>query len=81
MTGVDFRCSEQRRLAQALLHKRMVRFLLLSPPCTIFSTLQKMWNYRKWSQQVLDKKQGGAYDVKVQEAGMQKGEEKFAKGG
>lgn len=47
LSGWDFRQECQRKLSIELLRKLDVQFLVLSPPCTIFSELQRLWNIKK----------------------------------
>ena len=51
LTGWDFRKQDRRQLSIALLAAWQVFMLILSPPCTAFSQLQRMWNFKKMSAQ------------------------------
>jgi hypothetical protein len=56
LTGWDFRDEGLRSLSIKLLTVLNVVFLILSPPCTIFSELQRLWNIKKMSKETFDKK-------------------------
>ena len=47
LTRWDFRCRAHRTLAEQLLSALQVMFLLVCPPCTIFSDLMRLWNIRR----------------------------------
>ena len=49
LTGWDLMCSHVRALARQLLETFAVQVLILSPPCTAFSQLQALWNYKRMS--------------------------------
>ena len=49
-TGWDFRLPSMRALGNQLLTILMIHFLILSPPCTVFSELQRLWNIKRISQ-------------------------------
>ena len=62
ITGWNFQLEELQRLSIFLLGALHIRFLLLCPPCTVFSELQRLWNIkrmdpaafrRKWEEGVL----------------------------
>ena len=48
-TGWDFRRAELRSLSLELLSSCKVQMLFLSPPCTVFSSLQNLWNKKRCS--------------------------------
>lgn len=48
-TGWDFHQEATRDLSIRILDVFLVMFLMLSPPCTAFSRLMHMWNYKKMS--------------------------------
>jgi len=54
LTGWDFRESRLRRLSVDLLIQLRITFVMLCPPCTIFSVLQRVWNFKYWTQEVID---------------------------
>ena len=47
LTGWDFRVPEYRQVSLDLLSQVAIYMLILSPPCTVFSSLMQMWNYKK----------------------------------
>ena len=49
LTSWDFRDANIRLLCLDLLNKIMVLFVMLCPPCTVFSILQRLWNFKKMS--------------------------------
>ena len=49
LTGWDLMDSCVRALARQLLEIMAVQVLILSPPCTAFSQLQALWNYKRMS--------------------------------
>ena len=53
MTGWDFTYEHCRTCSLELLDRLEVWFLSVSPPCTMFSILQRMFNFRRWSESVL----------------------------
>ena len=56
LTGWNFDLAELRTLSFQILHALPVAFLYLSPPCTMFSSLQTMWNKHRMSQAVWDRR-------------------------
>lgn len=50
-----------RKLAEKLLHHAAPRFLMLSPPCTYFSPLMQMWNFKKMHRLVKEAKKKSAF--------------------
>ena len=55
-TGWNFDSEELRSLSMTLLARMQVDFLMLSPPCTAFSSLNRMWNYPKMPPQKVEEK-------------------------
>ena len=49
--GWDLSIDWVQHLALALVDKLEVQMLMLSPPCTAFSPLQELWNFKRMSQQ------------------------------
>ena len=49
ITGWDFEVPEIATLTLLLLTQLHIWFLMTSPPCTAFSALQRLWNYKKIS--------------------------------
>ena len=49
-TGWDFRLPSMRTLSMQLLSILQIHFLIMSPPCTVFSELQRLWNIKRISQ-------------------------------
>lgn len=47
LSGWDFKDSRLRELSVVLLTQLCIIFLVLSPPCTIFSELQRLWNFKR----------------------------------
>ena len=56
ITGWDFQNSELRCLSLDLLATLCIGFVILSPPCTIFSELQRLFNFKKMSQAMIASK-------------------------
>ena len=56
LTGWGFAISACRELALQMLIKLDVLFAMMSPPCTAFSILQRMWNYKKMDPKVVKAK-------------------------
>lgn len=56
ITGWDFELPHIRQLSFNLLAQLQIVFLMLSPPCTIFSQLQRLWNFKKMSKVVMEAK-------------------------
>ena len=52
LTGWDFDDESLRSLTFRLLELGVIAFLYLSPPCTMFSELQRLWNRRRISPQI-----------------------------
>ena len=46
-TGWDFNVQHLRQLSVELLCKLSIGIVILSPPCTAFSELQRLWNYKR----------------------------------
>ena len=46
-TGWDLASKLQSELALDALTSRQIKFLMLSPPCTMFSALQELWNIKR----------------------------------
>ena len=46
-TGVDFLLRQTYQDSLDALTQRQVQFLMLSPPCTMFSALQALWNFKR----------------------------------
>ena len=53
VTGWNFLSPEDRRLSLEALDKRHIKFIMLSPPCTMFSALQRLWNFKHMNPQVV----------------------------
>ena len=72
LTGWDFQRSNLRSLSLELLAWFNILFLILSPPCTIFSELQRLWNIKKWSREVFQGKwnEGMVYLAHSMDAAM-----------
>lgn len=47
LTGWDFQEDWQRQVSECILRSIRVRFLLLCPPCTVFSDLQRLFNIKR----------------------------------
>ena len=54
--GWDFRSKHLRDLSLRLLTVLQIKLLILSPPCTIFSELQRLWNKKKMLPHVWDER-------------------------
>jgi hypothetical protein len=54
--GWDFRSKLLRDLSLRLLTMLQTKLLILSPPCTIFSELQRLWNKKKMLPHVFDER-------------------------
>ena len=63
LSGWDFDQEWLRGLACQLLLQLQIVFVMMYPPCCIFSQLQRLWNYKKWSKEVFSAKwhQGRRY--------------------
>jgi len=48
LTGWNFLCKRVRSTSLQLLQLPSVLFLVLSPPCTVFSDIQRLWNIKKY---------------------------------
>ena len=55
-TGMDFALEQSRAQSLGDLRIRRITFLLLSPPCTAFTPLQRLWNYKSMSEEAMQKK-------------------------
>ena len=53
LTGWDFQNEAQRMLSLTLLTVLSIPWLMLSPPCTIFSELQRLWNFKHMAKDVV----------------------------
>mgnify|MGYP003333908855 CR=1 FL=1 len=53
MTGWDFNSEAHRMLSRQLLAKLLVKKAILSPPCTAFSELQRLWNYKRMTPEAI----------------------------
>ena len=53
LTGWDFQDEKLRFLSIRLLSLLPIMLLVLSPPCTAFSALQRLWNYKRMSQEAV----------------------------
>lgn len=47
LTGWDFEETHCAQLSVDLLDRLMIDSLILSPPCTVFSELQRLWNFKR----------------------------------
>ena len=56
LTGWDFRHDNVRKLSLDLLTSLPVQFVMLCPPCAIFSALQRLWDIKKMSKDVFNSK-------------------------
>lgn len=52
ISGWDFRTPHLRALSAHLFLNLKVLVLILSPPCTIFSDLQRLWNFKRMTKEV-----------------------------
>ncbi len=59
----DFTNPADREFALTLLHERQVRFIGLTPPCTMFSKLTQLWNLKKLPEEVKRQKLGEAEEL------------------
>lgn len=62
LTGWNFDLPELKDLSCQILQGITVAFLYLSPPCTMLSSLQTMWNKHRMSQAVWDRRWQQAVD-------------------
>ena len=53
ISGWDFNRMYDRVVSLKILDTLCVMFLILSPPCTVFSELQRLWNFKKLSKEVV----------------------------
>lgn len=56
LTGWNFDCHVLKKLSQQLLMQLCFFFLYLSPPCTMFSELQRLFNYKRMNREVWAKR-------------------------
>jgi len=56
LTGWDFQIPWVRSLSLQLLSWFNIVFVMLSPPCTIFSELQKLWNIKRMEEETFNMK-------------------------
>ena len=56
LTGWNFDIDELKTLSLQVLTTISVAFLYLSPPCTMFSSLQTLWNRHRMPQEVWDRR-------------------------
>ena len=56
LTGWDLTDSHVGALARRLLESLAVLVLILSPPCTAFSQLQELWNYKHMTNAAVEAK-------------------------
>ena len=56
LTGWDFKDIGLQQLSVALLTTLSIRMLILSPPCTAFSALQRLWNFKTISREAAEAK-------------------------
>ena len=52
ITGWNFLCKRVRSISLELLQLPMIVVLILSPPCTVFSDIQRLWNIKKYAKDV-----------------------------
>lgn len=45
----DLRSERLQAVSLNLLNQLQIYFLMLSPPCTVFSSLQRLWNMKHWT--------------------------------
>ena len=60
VTGWDFRDPKLKSFSLHLLVVLEITFLMLCPPCTMFSILQRLWNFKHWTQDEIDAKMSEA---------------------
>jgi hypothetical protein len=53
LSGWDFKSPDLRDLSLRLLTVLTIYVLILSPPCTIFSELQRLWNFKKMTAETI----------------------------
>ena len=56
LTGWDFKVPSFRALSLTLLLQLQILLLVLSPPCTIFSELQRLWNFKRMARAKVEEK-------------------------
>ena len=56
VTGWDFRDPKLKSFSLNLLVVLEIMFVMLCPPCTMFSILQRLWNFKHWTQDEIDEK-------------------------
>ena len=61
--GFDLTTAHGRESCLALLHRKSPRLLVLSPPCTMFSALTRMWNARRMAPQTFQVRMQQAQDL------------------
>ena len=54
LNGWDFRVTSQKALSIRILETWNIARLFLSPPCTMFSELQRLFNYKRMTKEVFD---------------------------
>ena len=59
-TGWDFRCDALRTLSLQLFTALLIELVILSPPCTMFSQLQWLWNVKKMTRLVFERRMSEA---------------------
>ena len=50
-TGLDLSCDSDRARVLALVYQLKPKVLMTCAPCGMFSSLNRMWNFKKWSPQ------------------------------
>ena len=56
LCGWDFRVKRLRNLSLHLLSVLSIMLVILSPPCTIFSELQRLWNFKRMLKETFEAK-------------------------
>ena len=56
VTGWDFRCGALRKLSMRLLTALCIKLVILCPPCTMFSRLQWLWNFKKMKKEHFERR-------------------------
>ena len=56
MQGWNFDLEELRKLTLSMVETGRVRFLYLSPPCTMFSELTRLWNRKRMTERVYEQR-------------------------
>ncbi len=54
LTGWDFRCASARARSLEVFALLGVTFVMTSPPCTLFSVLQTLWNFKRMDARVVE---------------------------